>query len=230
MFYCGVPRDAAEFSRVWTIEQSQFGGLSVPASVAREIYRKRPELFLAIFCEKSTVAAYSVGYPLKPEWADALIAGAITEPELTADMLLTYEDSHENAAVYIGSVVVSEQYDAFTRASLMAALVSFRAGQMRQHSIRRMSLMMTGVSKQGQKLIRYVKAKQLNSGDNRKDGYAIYGRVITPSFLNRATIAIERCFNSTSVQMSLDSLPAVGAESFVPMTQPSHDFDLARAT
>lgn len=228
MFYCGVPRDAAEFSRVWTIEQGQFGDLSVPQPVAREIFHQRPELFLAIFCKKSTVAAYSVGYPLKPRWAEALIAGDITEPELLPDMLLTHQDSHENAAVYIGSVVVSEQYDPFTRASLMAALVSFRARQMREHSIRRMSLMMTGVSTQGEKLIRYVKAKKLNSAENRKDGYAIYGRVITPSFLNRATIAIERCFNSASVEMSLESLPVIGSESFVPMT--AADLGLARAT
>jgi len=229
MFYCGVPRDAAEFSRLWAIEQNQFGDLSVPAPIAREIFRQRPELFLAIFCKKSTVAAYSVGYPLKTQWAEALIAGDITEPELQPDMLLTHQDSHESASVYIGSVVVSDQYDAFTRASLMAALVSFRAQQMREHSIRRMSLMMTGVSKQGEKLIRYVKAKKLNGGENRKDGFAIYGRVITPSFLNRATIAIERCFNSTSVEMSLDSLPMIGSESFVPMPSPALDLGLARA-
>src|SRR5271165_5692875 len=99
MFYCGVPRNAAEFSRVWSLEQSQFGDLSVTAPVAHEIFHQRPELFLAIFCEKSTVAAYSIGYPLHPRWAQALIAGDITEPELMPDMLLTHNDSHEGASV-----------------------------------------------------------------------------------------------------------------------------------
>ncbi len=216
MFYCGVPRNAVEFSRVWHFEQTQFGNLSVPAPVAREIFQQRPELFLAIFCKKSTVAAYSVGYPLKPRWAQALIAGYVTEPELMPDMLLGRHDSHEGASVYIGSLVVAEHYDAFTRASLMAALASWRARQLRDASIRRMSLVMTGVSKQGQKLIHYVRAKKLNSAENRKDGYAIYGRTITPSYLNKATIAIERCFNSSSVEMSLDALPTVPPQSIVP--------------
>ncbi len=228
MFYCGVPRDTAEFLRVWSVEQNRFGDLSVPARIAQEIFRLRPELFTAIFCSKLTVAAYTVGYPLQPRWAQALIAGDVIEPELTPDMLLSRKESHEGASVYIGSVVVAEHYDALTRASLMAALASWRARQMREASIRRMSLMMTGVSKQGEKLIRYVKAKKLNGAENRKDGYAIYGRTITPSFLNRATIAIERCFNSSSVEMSLDSLPMVSTESFVP----SHGvgFGLASAT
>lgn len=216
MFYCGVPRNTAEFSRVWAVEQRLFGDLSVPAHIAREVYRQRPELFLAIFCARSTVAGYTVGYPLQSRWAQALIAGEITEPDLTADMLLTHQDSHEGASVYVGSVVISDQYDAMTRASLMAALVSWRARQMREASIRRMSLIMTGVSKQGEKLIRYVNAKRLNSAENRRDGLAIYGRTITPGFLNRATFAIERCFNSRSVEMSLDMLPMSGSGSYRP--------------
>lgn len=227
MFYCGVPRSAAEFSRVWSVEQDLFGDLSVPAKVAREIFRHRPELFLAIFCKRSTVAAYTVGYPLQPRWAKALIAGEITEPELMPDMLLSHADSHEGASVYIGSVAIDEQLDTMTRASLMAAMVSWRARQMREASIRRMSLMMTGVSKQGEKMIRYVNAKKLNSAENRKDGLAIYGRTITPGFLNRATTAIERCFNSRSVEMSLDMLPIIGSAASVPT--PNLDYGLATA-
>jgi hypothetical protein len=227
MFYCGVPRNAAEFSRIWAVEQDIFGDLSVPTQVAREIYRQRPELFLAIFCRQSTVAAYTVGYPLQPRWAKALIAGDITEPELMPDMLLSHHDSHEGAQVYIGSVVIDEQHDTITRASLMAAMVSWRARQMREASIRRMSLLMSGVSKQGDKMIRYVNAKKLNSAENRKDGLAIYGRTITPGFLNRATTAIERCFNSRSVEMSLDMLPIIGSASSVP--NPNLGYGLASA-
>lgn len=228
MFYCGVPRDAAEFLRIWRIEQNQFGDLSVPAPVAHEIFRQRPELFLAVFSENSAVAAYSISYPLQPCWAQALIAGDITEPELTPDMLLGRDESHDGASIYVGSVVIAEHYDALTRASLLAALVSWRARQMREGSVRRMSVMMTGVSKQGEKLIRYVKAKELNSAENRKDGYAIYGRTITPRFLNRATIAIERCLNGRSVEMSLDSLPAVGSEPFMP--EPAIGYGLMSTT
>ena len=227
MFHCGVPRNAAEFSRIWSVEQELFGDLSVPASVAREIFHQRPELFLAIFCARSTVAAYTVGYPLQPRWAKALIAGDLTEPELMPDMLLTHKDSHEGAQVYIGSVVVDEKHDALTRASLMAALVSWRARQMREASIRRMSLIMSGVSKQGEKLIRYVKAKELNGAENRRDGLAMYGRTITPGFLNRATVAIERCFNSRSIEMSLDMLPVVGAGPCMPA--PNLGYGLAAA-
>ena len=224
MFYCGVPRNAAEFSRVWNIEQQEFGELSVPAPVAREMFRQRAEMFLAIFCAKSTVAAYSAAYPLKPRWAQALIAGEITEPELTPDMLLDRYEPHDGASIYVGSVLIAEHYDALTRASLLAALVSWRARQMREGSVRRMSVMMTAVSKQGEKMIRYVKAKELNSAENRKDGYAIYGRTITPRFLSRATIAIERCLNGRSVEMSLNMLPTVNAGAYVPSRDLSYAF------
>lgn len=207
MFVCGVPRDSAEFACILGIEQELFGNLSIPASISNEIFQRRPELFTSIVDRNGAVAAYSSAFPLQPDWARALVAGEVTEPELTPDMLLGYHDPHENASVYIGSVVIGSGYDPLTKASLLAALLSWRAHQLRDASIRRLSVMMTGVTKQGQQLIRFAGARQLNAGANRKDGYPIYGRTVTPGFLHRATALVERCLNSRIVQMNATERP-----------------------
>ncbi len=201
MFICGTPKDSAEFSRIWEVEQKLFGNLSVRSDVAVAIYKARPELFAAIFSQSQTVAAYSVVYPLQAQYAQALIEGEITEPDITLDMLLTYQDSHEDACVYVGSVVVDDSYDPLTRASLLAGLVSWRAAQMRRAAVKRVSLVMTGVSKSGEKLIRYIGAKQLKDADSRGDGYAMWGRSITPGYLYRITVLVERYFNGRVVKM-----------------------------
>jgi hypothetical protein len=218
MFICGAPKDSAEFSRVWEVEQKLFGTLSVRPSVAHEIYKARPELFAAIFSQDQTAAAYSVVYPLRPRYAQALIDGDISEPDITPDMLLTYEDSHEDACIYVGSVVVDESYDSLTRASLLAGLVSWRAAQMRRASIKRVSLIMTGVSKSGEKLIRYVGAKQLKDAESRSDGYAMWGRSITPGYLYRITVMVERYFNGRIVKMR--SAPVVPSRAVPRTTEP----------
>jgi hypothetical protein len=207
MFVCGVPKDAAALSRVLTVERDLFGSLSIPESVAHEIFRVRPEIFSAITGPTSSVAAYSTIYPLKKQWAQALIAGDIAEPDLKADMLLTRHDSHQDACIYIGSVVVDSSFDPLTKSILLSSILSWRTQQLRDASIRRLSVVMTGVSKEGERLIRYLGAKQLNDGTTRKDGYAIYGRTVTQGFLSRATSTIERCLNNRTVKMDLNFLP-----------------------
>jgi len=214
MFICGVPKDSAEVALILRIEQELFGNLSIPAGISNEIFQIRPELFTSILAPNGEVAAYSTAFPLHQHWARALVAGEVTEPEITPDMLPGYHDPHENPSVYIGSVVIGSQYDPLTKASLLAALLSWRAHQLRDASIRRLSVMMTGVTKQGQQLIRFAGARQLNSGTNRKDGYPIYGRTVTPSFLHRATALVERCLNSRIVQMNATERPKFCA---VPM-------------
>ena len=212
MFVCGVPKDADAFSRLFALEQNLFGALSVPAPVAREIYDMRPEAFCSIVDDKdSSVAAYSIAYPLQAWSAQRLIEGEISEPELRPDMLLRYQDAHDDAYIYVGSVVVAEQYDGLTKANLLASLLSWRSRQLRDAAIRRLSIVMVGVSDQGERLIRYVGAKKLREGFERKDGYPVYGRRITRGFLLRATNSLERCINSRIVAMDYSFKPAVDA-------------------
>ena len=212
MFICGVPKDADAFSRVYSLEQDLFGGLSVPATVARKIYDCRPEAFCSIIDDRdASVAAYSIAYPLQPWSAAALIEGEISEPDLTTDMLLGYQDAHEDAYVYVSSVFVGQQYDGLTKATLLASLLSWRSRQLRDATIKRLSVIMVGVSDQGDRLIRYVGAKKLRDGFERKDGYPIYGRKITRGFLLRAANSIERCINSRIVVMDYSFKPATQA-------------------
>jgi len=215
MFVCGVPQDAAAFGRLLDVEQALFGKLSIPTAMAREFFNVSPEIFSAITGPDAAVAAYSSAFPLQPRWARALIAGDIIESELTPDMLLDRRDSHENGNVYIGSVVVGSGYDGLTRSSLLASLLTWRIKQLREYSIRRVSVMMTGVSKQGEQLIRYTGARKLNDGANRKDGYSIYGRSVSQGFLQRATVALERCFNGGLIKMNSAVLGGTPAPDFV---------------
>jgi Domain of unknown function (DUF4118) len=216
MFVCGVPRDSDEFFRVLSVEQELFGDLSVPPAIALEIFKSRPEIYTAIVGQNDTVAAYSSAYPLKREWAEAFVAGDITEPELTPSMLLGRSDSLEGSCVYIGSVVVVGQNHPFTKATLLASLLSWRVQQLKAASVKRLSVFMTPVAEQGERMIRFIGAKQLNEGMNRKDGYPVYGRVITPGFLSRATATMERCLNNSTVQMNLDFTPSVNHAQPIP--------------
>jgi hypothetical protein len=67
--------------------------------------------------------------------------------------------------------------------------------------------MMTAVTKQGERMVRKFGAKQLNGGAQRKDGHAVYGREVTPRFLYRATLVMDKCLNSGIVEMDRDFVP-----------------------
>src|SRR5467141_731665 len=120
MFVCGVPKDSNAFSKVVSVEQGLFVGLSVPPQMAHEIYDFRPEIYTAVVAPDQTVAAYSSAYPLKDHWAQAFIAGEVTEPDLTSAMLLERQDCHERSSIYVGSVVVAGNYDPFMKSMLLA--------------------------------------------------------------------------------------------------------------
>src|SRR6202521_4692991 len=115
MFVCGVPKDSSEFARVLKVEQGLFGELSLPPAMAHQMFDFRPEIYAAVVGPNDSVAAYSSIYPLKKKWADAFVAGDVTEPDLTTAMLLTRQDCHECASVYIGTLAVGDNYDPIMR-------------------------------------------------------------------------------------------------------------------
>jgi hypothetical protein len=207
MFVCGVPKDSSEFARVLKVEQGLFGDNSLPPAMAHQIFEFRPEIYAAVLGPDDSVAAYSSIFPLRKDCADAFIAGDVTEPELTTSMLLTRQDCHESVNIYIGTVAVDDNFDPIMKSVLLASMFSWRAQQLHHASIKRLSVMMTAATKQGERLIRRMGAKQLNASANRKDGYAVYGRAITPRFLLRATATIGKCLNSGVVSMSRNYVP-----------------------
>jgi len=184
--------------------------------MADDIFKFRPEIYTVILGPQQTVAAYSSAFPLKRKWAEAFVAGDVTEPELTPDMLLGRQDCLDDACVYIGSVVVASNYNPLMKATLLASLFSWRMQQLRDTSVRRLVVIMTAATKQGERMIRAVGAKPLNGGANRKDGYTVYERQITPGFLYRATAVMERCLNSRIVQMNFEFRPSLAAVTRVP--------------
>src|ERR1700716_826420 len=95
MFVCGVPKDSCEFARVLKVEQRLLGELSLTPTMAHHMFDFRAEIYATVVGPDDSVAAYSSIYPLKKKWADAFVAGDITEPDLTTDMLLTRQDCHE---------------------------------------------------------------------------------------------------------------------------------------
>ncbi len=216
MFVCGVPKDSSEFARVLKVEQGLFGGLSLPPAMAHQMFDFRPEIYAAVVGPDDNVAAYSSIYPLKKKWADAFVAGDVTEPDLTTTMLLTRQDCHERSSIYIGSVVVGGDYDAITKSVLLASMFSWRVQQLHHVAVGRLSVMMTAVTRQGERMIRKFGAKQLNDGTQRKDGYAVYGREVTPRFLYRATLVMDKCLNSGLVEMNRDFVPTTCAPTHAP--------------
>jgi hypothetical protein len=211
MFFCGVPRDSCDFSKVLKVERGLFGDNALPSAMAHQFFEFRPEIYAAVLGPDDGVAAYSSVFPLKKQWAEAFVAGDITEPELTPAMMLTRQDCHEFASIYIGSVAVGDNFDPIMKSVLLASMFSWRAAQLHHVSIQRLSVMMTAATKQGERLIRRMGARQLNASANRKDGYAVYGRTITPRFLRRATATIGKCLNSGVVRMSRNYVPDAGS-------------------
>jgi hypothetical protein len=210
MFVCGVPRDASEFASVLRIERSLFGHNALSPAMARQFFEFRPEIFAAVLGPDDRVAAYSSVFPLKKTWAAAFVAGDVTEPELTPAMLLTRADCHADANMYIGSVVVADGFDPIMKSVLLASMLSWRIQQLRHVAIERLSVMMTAANPQGERMIRQMGARELNAGTNRKDGYTVYGRSVTPGFLGRVSVVIAKCLNSGVVRMSRDYVPNAG--------------------
>jgi len=202
MFVCGVPRNSAEFQCYLNLEHSLFGRLSVPTETAQTFFRLRPEIYQVVIAPGDVVAAYSSAYPLQPKWAQALIAGEIAEPDLTPSMLLRRDESLEGSTFYIGSVVVANGYDRLTKLKLLASLISWRARQFEAACINRLRVILTPVTEEGERMARQGGARLLNDGTGRKDGYPVCGRDITRGFLTGVATALERCLDSSIVEMN----------------------------
>ncbi|MGC1860806.1 MAG: hypothetical protein WA733_06685, partial [Methylocystis sp.] len=164
-----------------------FGELALSDENAKRIFDFCPEFYSAIYDDTGAIIAYSSAFPLKSEHASDLISGAMTEPDLEPDMLISAEGSIEKSKVYIGSVVVSDRFDPFTRSILLSSLLSWRVTQMTQLAVSRLSVFMLTVSEEGDRMVHFVGAKKLNDGAKRKDGKSVYGRTITPGFIARAS-------------------------------------------
>jgi hypothetical protein len=212
MYVCGVPRDLAEFTKLVSVEQTLFGNLALSPEGSIEIFKMRPEIYTAVFCPAGSVAAYLTAYPLRARWAEALIEGDITEPDLTPEMLLTRQDKLEGSCVFIGSVVVDSKFDPILKSILLISLGQFRLRQLRNSAVKRFSVVMTTASNEGKRLAQRVGATKLNDGANRKDGLDVYGRNITPGFLYQASSAVERFFDNKMVRMNFDSDPNHGLD------------------
>jgi hypothetical protein len=206
MFVCGVPKSLAEFSAAFDAGESQFGQLSVSPSMAKEIFAFRPEVYLSIVAQNGVVAAYSSAYPLKPRWADALVAGDIAEPDLTPDMLLCRQDGLDGCHIYVGAIVVRSCYDPFSKSVFLANLLAWRAKQLQDASVKRITAIMTPVTKQGQRLVRYIGAERLGTGAD-VNGHAIYGRKLSPGFLYRITSSMEKLLSHSMVRLDEDFQP-----------------------
>jgi hypothetical protein len=206
MFVCGVPKNITEFLSVLNFEEDQFGEFSIPLKMARNIFAFRPEIYLAVTALDGTVAAYSSVYPLKKKWADAFIAGDIAEPDLTPDMLLSRQDALDGTCIYIGSIVVGRNYDPFSKSVLLASLFFWRAQQLQDASVKRITAIMTPVTKHGERLVRYVGAKRLGTNTDVND-HGIYSREVSPSFLYRITSSVERFLSNSMVEMNLNFRP-----------------------
>jgi hypothetical protein len=171
-----------------------------------------------VVCPKGNVAAYLTAYPLRPKYIEALIEGDITEPELTPDMLLSRYDPHEGACVYIGSVVVDRKFDPIFKSILLISLAQYRIRQLQADAVRRFSIIMTAVSKEGERLVNWIGAEKLNDGANRKDGLDVYGRAINRGFIHQSCAEVGRFFDNKFVHINFpprqpDHLGLMGVEA-----------------
>jgi hypothetical protein len=204
MFVCDVPRSLADFLSLMSTERRLFGELALSDENAKRIFDFCPEFYSAIYDDTGAIIAYSSAFPLRSEHASDLISGAMTEPDLEPDMLISAEGSIEKSKVYIGSVVVSDRFNPFTRSILLSSLLSWRVTQMTQLAVSRLSVFMVTVSEEGDRMVHFVGAKKLNDGAKRKDGKSVYGRTITPGFIARASRSLERCANGRFVEMRFE--------------------------
>lgn len=203
MFVCGVPKGIDEFAFAFSEAEGQFGKLSLSLEAAKEIFAIRPDIFLAITAPDGTVAAFSSAYPLKSEWAQSMIAGDTVEPDLAPDKLLATSAQHDRGYVYVGTVMVSSIYDPFTKSILLASLLSWRARQLNDLAVNRMTAIMTPVTKEGKRLVQYIGAKRLG-GKTDVNNHEIYGREISPDLIYRMTSSMERLLNKSLVSMNYE--------------------------
>lgn len=201
MFTCKVP-DEAGIRHLATIEQQLFNGIALSAEGILKIYDFCPEMFCVIENDDGNIVGYSSIFTMLPDEALRFIAGDFSEPDLVPELLISPE--HENFSkthAYVGSVVIIGDFNIITRSVLLASLLSWRMKQMTRLALRRLPVFMISASEQGSQLVRFVGARTLKDAAERRDGNAIYGRTITPSFLAHANKALQRCLSSGFVKM-----------------------------
>jgi len=204
MFVCGVPRNLITFDQIVGLDHSIFGKSSLTLESARELFLARPEIYSTILCPKGRVVAYSDVYPLKPEWGRLFVAGKITEGSFRSHMMLDRQDVHEGESFYVGSVVVTGQYDPVLKSLLLASLLRWRAYHFQSLSVRVMTLLMTAVTSKGKRLVNRVDAQKVSSGRDRNDGHDLYEWTTSPASLHSLSNSIEGFAKQRMVRMSFD--------------------------
>jgi hypothetical protein len=201
MFTCKVP-DEAGIRHLASIEHKLFEGISLSTDRLQKIYEFCPEMFCVLENDDGSVVGYSTIFTMLPDDAQRLISGDLAEPDLAPELLIAPKDENfSKSHGYIGSVVITGEFNIITRSVLLASLLSWRMKQMTRLALRRFPVFMISASEQGSQLVRFVGARTLKDGAERRDGNAIYGRTITPSFLNHANRALQRCLSSGFVKM-----------------------------
>ena len=181
----------------------------MPWERASQLFAFRPEIYSIIVDRQGALAAYSSFFPLKRDYANAFIAGDLTEPELQPSMMLAREDFYYEAYFYVGSVVVVGERDPLTKAALPASLGAWRIQQMQASAMRRLTVIMLAATQKGHALIRFARAKPLASMASRKDGMTLYRRRASMGFVHRAASMLGRLINGSLVHMDLNFSPEI---------------------
>jgi hypothetical protein len=112
----------------------------------------------------------------------------------------------DGSSIYVGSIVVSSNYDPFSKSVFLANLLGWRAQQLQDASVKRITALMTPVTKQGQRLVRYIGAERMGA-ETDVNGHGIYGRKISPGFLYRITSSMEKLLGNSMVKLNQDFQP-----------------------
>ena len=177
---CAIPRDTDEFRRLHDLERSLFGDLALPLEVMSGIFAIRPETFNAVFAPNGTVVAYTSAFPLRPPWGAALIDGDLTESELRPEMIYRRGDCHTGTLIYVSAVAVDAKCDPILKSVLLGSLLWFRVHQLWSASVQCLSMVMTTVSREGERLARRLGATIARTAET---GWTCSGCDLTPRLL-----------------------------------------------
>jgi hypothetical protein len=201
-FRCAVPANEYELRQLQDLEQKLFGTHALPLGVMNEIFATRPETFNAVFTRDGTVAAYSTAFPLRPAWRTALISGHLAEAGLRPEMIYKRGDCHTDTFIYVSAVAVDPTCDPILKSVLLGSLLWFRVHQLWSASVRCLSMIMTIVSNEGERLARRLGARKINDRMNRRDGLDVFGCDLTPDLLRGVFGTAEVFPFSQTIQMN----------------------------
>ena len=205
MLYCGVPRVSSDITKILEIEHRKFGDLAISEAAAQRIYSFCPELFCSIYDVNGSIVAYSTAFPMKPNYANFVINGALSESDITPEMMIRTDGPMAQSNTYVGSVVVEDDANPITRSVLLSGLLTWRMKQIENIGIKSLPVFMIAASQEGDKIIRFIGAKKINDGSKRQDLKAVYARRITPGFMNRASKTLDRCIKDSLLKMSYEN-------------------------